>query len=52
LLREESVVQSRLVQPVETESLLRKYGELPSPKPGEVLLAPAWTTALFDRITE
>ena len=35
-----------------TTALLQKYGELSSPKLGEVLLALAWTTALFDRITE
>jgi mRNA-degrading endonuclease toxin of MazEF toxin-antitoxin module len=51
-LPEESVVQSHLVQPVEVDSLLQKYGEITGPKLAEVLLALAWTTALFDRITE
>ena len=51
-LPDESVVQCHLVQPVEGAMLLKKYGDLPGPKLAEVMLALAWTTALFDRISE
>ena len=51
-LPDESVVQRHLVQPVEGAMLLKKYGDLASSKLAEVMLALAWTTALFDRISE
>lgn len=51
-LTEDSVVQCHLIQPVEVTTLIRKIGTLPSAKLAEVMLALAWTTALFDRIAE
>ncbi len=51
-LSEDSVVQCHLVQPIEVTTLLRNIGTLPSGKLAEVMLALAWTTALFDRIAE
>jgi mRNA-degrading endonuclease toxin of MazEF toxin-antitoxin module len=48
----DSVVQCHLIQPVEVTTLLKNIGTLSGAKLAEVMFALAWTTALFDRITE
>ncbi|MBI4565386.1 MAG: type II toxin-antitoxin system PemK/MazF family toxin [Planctomycetes bacterium] len=48
----DSVAQCHLVQPVETAYLLKRYGALTPQKLSELLLALAWTTALFERLAQ
>jgi mRNA-degrading endonuclease toxin of MazEF toxin-antitoxin module len=51
-LPKESVIQCHLMQPVELQSLVRRYGSLAAPRMLELMLALAWTTALFENLSE
>ncbi|MBI2930056.1 MAG: type II toxin-antitoxin system PemK/MazF family toxin [Planctomycetes bacterium] len=50
-LAAESIAQTHLIQPVEREALSERLGTLPAKEWTEVLLAIAWTTALFEGIS-